>query len=228
MKKTPRGVRNHNPGNIRWGDKWQGMVTPFERHDPDFCQFIDPTWGIRALARVLITYQDKHGLNTIAKIIARWAPPNENNTPAYVEAVAAATGIPSSEPLDLHRYEAMRPIVEAIIRHECGKGELRNVNSWYSSDVIDTGLRLAGIVKPPATVAKVPVTKETLGASATATLGIAQIAEVMPSILAAMDKSESHITSGSVIRVVFGVATIAVAVSIAWSQVKKYKQGLAA
>ncbi|ECP9801264.1 structural protein, partial [Salmonella enterica] len=23
---TPRGIRNNNPGNIRWGDDWKGLV----------------------------------------------------------------------------------------------------------------------------------------------------------------------------------------------------------
>jgi hypothetical protein len=40
----------------------------------------------------LIAYQDKHGLRTIRQIVSRWAPPTENNTNAYVRAVAADTG----------------------------------------------------------------------------------------------------------------------------------------
>jgi hypothetical protein len=225
---SPRGIRNHNPGNIRWGDKWQGLVPQFERTDAAFCQFIDPTWGIRALARVLINYQDKHGLNTVRKIIARWAPPNENNTPVYVEAVCKITSFGADEPLDLHRYEAVRPLVEAIIRHECGRGPAKTRNTWYDAATVDAGLRLAGMVKPAQTFARMPVTKETVGASATATIGLAQIADAGPILMDAMDKSEAHLSSGSIVRIVFGVATIAVAVYIAWSQVKKYQQGVVA
>jgi hypothetical protein len=224
---SPRGIRNHNPGNIRWGDKWQGLVTQFERTDTAFCQFIDPTWGIRALARVLIAYQDTHNLNTVTKIIGRWAPPIENNTRAYVEAVCKASGFEADEPLDLHRYETLAPLVQAIIRHECGRGPLKTSNTWYESAVVDTGLRLAGVVKATAAIAKVPVTKETVGASATATLGAAQLADVAPAVMDALDRSDSNLSSGSVVRIVFGVLTIAVAVYIAWSQVKKYQQGVA-
>lgn len=225
---TPRGLRNNNPGNLRWGDKWQGLVTPFERTDTAFCQFVDPSWGIRALARVLIAYQDKHNLRTVRAIIARWAPPVENDTSAYMLAVSKQTGFGPDEPLDLQRYEAMRPLLEAIIRHECGRGPLKTPNTWYSNEVIDTALVRAGIPLLAKTIAKVPVTKETVGASATATVGFAQLAEVAPAVMAALDKSEGHLTSGSMVRIALGVLTIAGAAYIAWSQVGKYKSGVIA
>lgn len=78
---TPRGIRNFNSGNIRHvkGTRWQGMSA--NQNDTAFVQFTGPQWGIRAIARTLITYQDKHGLRTIRQIIGRWAPPNENNSP---------------------------------------------------------------------------------------------------------------------------------------------------
>jgi len=81
-----RGVRNHNPGNIRRSsDPWQGLAA--EQTDPAFFQFISAAYGIRALVKTLITYQDKHGLQTVAEIISRWAPSSENNTGSYISAV---------------------------------------------------------------------------------------------------------------------------------------------
>ncbi|MFI3272941.1 MAG: structural protein, partial [Pseudomonadota bacterium] len=56
----PRGIRNHNPGNIRHGDDWQGLRDT--QTDKNFCQFVSPEFGIRALARVLMNYEKKHGL----------------------------------------------------------------------------------------------------------------------------------------------------------------------
>jgi hypothetical protein len=73
---TARGIRNNNPGNIRYtGTPWQGLDEP--KSDGQFCRFANPCWGIRAIARTLITYQDKHGLNSVYQMIARWAPPVE-------------------------------------------------------------------------------------------------------------------------------------------------------
>ena len=85
----PRGIRNHNPGNLRRSaDPWQGLAA--EQSDAEFFQFASAKWGIRALARTLIAYQDRVGLKTIKQMIGRWAPPNENDTGAYVRAVGAS------------------------------------------------------------------------------------------------------------------------------------------
>ena len=54
--KTPRGIRNNNPGNLDKGAPWQGLVN--NSSEPRFCTFKDPVWGIRALAVTLITYHD--------------------------------------------------------------------------------------------------------------------------------------------------------------------------
>src|SRR3546814_2962731 len=45
-----------------------------------FCVFKTPEHGFRALVRVLLTYQRKYRLRTVAGMIDRWAPPVENNT----------------------------------------------------------------------------------------------------------------------------------------------------
>lgn len=225
-KGTPRGIFNANPGNIRKGDKWQGLAD--NQTDTDFCVFTDPTWGIRALARVLISYQDKHNLRTVSGIIRRWAPPNENDTGAYIGAVARAVGVAADETLDLHSYEAMCPIVEAIIRHENGRGPKATPNTWYDKSVIDTGLQRAGVVKKAATVSAVPVTKETVAATGTAGVGVAQLADVAPQVLSAMDSQQEHLSSGSMVRLAIGMATIGLAVFIAYSQVKKHQSGVVA
>lgn len=137
---VPRGIRNHNPGNLRrTADPWQGLAA--EQSDPAFFQFNAAKWGIRALARTLIAYQDRHGLRTIAQVIARWAPPNENDTDAYIRAVSAAVGVGAEEGIDIHDHVVLRPLVLAIIRHE--NGEMP-----YTDAEIDGGLVLAG-VEPP-------------------------------------------------------------------------------
>lgn len=223
-----RGIRNNNPGNIERGAKWQGLVTDFEVTDDRFCQFIDPTWGVRALAAILIKYQDRHGIRTISGIIKRWAPSVENDTAAYIGAICRATGASAHEPLDLHRYEVLRPIVEGIIRHENGRGPKATPNSWYDRATIDTGLQRAGIVEQSQVIAKVPVTKETVAASGTAAVGIAQLADVAPQVFAAVESQHEQMSSGSILRIVIGVITIGLAIFIAYSQIKKHQVGVVA
>lgn len=229
---TPRGIRNNNPGNIDMSpaNQWQGLIA--NPDEPRFCTFKDPTWGIRALTVTLVTYFDKRTaadgtpLDTIQKLIDRWAPPVENDTGAYATVVAKAVGVPVDMKIDLHDYAVARPMIEAIIRHENGPGPLKTANTWYSADIVDEGLRRAGIVKVVKTVKAVPVTKETAGASLTASIGIAQLADIAPQVSSAMDKAQDDISSGQWIRIGFGIATIVVAVFIAWSQVRKHQKGI--
>jgi hypothetical protein len=218
MSKLPRGVRNFNPGNIELGDPWQGMAP--KQTDGRFAQFSTAAYGIRALARTLITYQDKYGIRTVTDAINRWAPPVENNTKAYIWQVQQAVG---GDLVDMHDYGYLRPMVEAIIRHENGPGPLQTLNSWYDEATINEGLRLAGV--RPAVPGKVPVTKETVGASATGAVGALELAEVIPSVVTAVKGSEDHLNSGQVVRVVIGLVLIAAAVFIAYAQVKKHKAG---
>lgn len=218
--KLPRGIRNNNPGNIEWGDPWQGLIPVNERTDPRFAQFETPSYGIRALARTLITYQDKHNIRTVTAAINRWAPPVENDTGSYVRAVQKAVG---GDIVDMHDYRYLRPLVEAIIKHENGVGPLKNANTWYSDDAINEGLRLAGV--RPESTGKIPVTKETVGASATGAVGVVEIAEVLPAVVSAIKSSEDHLSSGQVSRVVIGLVLVAAAVFIAYSQIKKHQAG---
>ncbi|MBU8545806.1 MULTISPECIES: structural protein [Roseomonadaceae] len=163
-----RGYRNRNPGNIDYvtANKWQGQVgiEPAPRHGgrARFAVFESHEYGIRALAMLLTTYQDRHGLRSVRGIINRWAPPKENDTGAYVRGVAAALGVDPDAVIDLQRYETMRPMVEAIIRHELG-------GQPYAAAVIDEGLRRAGIVRPVATVLEAAATGTGRGASSVAT-----------------------------------------------------------
>lgn len=134
--KTPRGIRNNNPGNIRWGDEWQGLVDKPRRTDKSFCQFTSPEYGIRAMVIILRNYQRNYGLRCIADMINRWAPPNENDTQAYINSVAQATGTGADQPIDLNDSRKLFPLLQAIIRHENG-------SQPYSFDVFVRALELA-------------------------------------------------------------------------------------
>ena len=68
--------------------------------DRAFVQFKSLEWGWRAAFYLLTrTYYHKYRLDTIRDIVTRWAPPNENNTQAYIENVSRLTGIAPDDPL---------------------------------------------------------------------------------------------------------------------------------
>ena len=104
----PRGIRNCNPLNIRRSkDKWKGMRAV--QSDAQFVQFESLEWGWRAAFYMLTrTYYHKYRLYTIRTIIRRWAPPNENNSKAYVDNVSRLTGIGPDEPIGIPSEQPAR------------------------------------------------------------------------------------------------------------------------
>ena len=116
----PRGLRNCNPGNIRiTKDKWQGLRD--EQTDKSFFQFIAPKWGYRALIRTLQNYRKRHGCQTIADFIRRWAPEHENNTGGYITRVCQEMQVPSSFIPDVGDEATMVAMAAAISLVENGR-----------------------------------------------------------------------------------------------------------
>jgi hypothetical protein len=129
---SDRGFRNNNPGNIRKGIRWQGLS--LAQTDPDFCVFVSPQWGLRAIAKILLSYESE-GINTIEAAIKRWAPPSDNNpTDAYVETVCNQCSVEATQPIKLSDY--LLPIIKAIVLQENG-------SQPYRDDVINTAIGLA-------------------------------------------------------------------------------------
>ncbi|MGH8032512.1 MAG: structural protein P5 [Luteimonas sp.] len=138
---APRGVRNNNPGNIdRSGVAWQGedRSAKARQQEARFCVFTSAEFGFRALAKVLQTYQSKHGLRTVKAIINRWAPPTENITSAYVREVAKALSVDPDSRIDVTKFDTAFGIAKAISRHENG-------GHYWSDATIAKGLELAGV-----------------------------------------------------------------------------------
>lgn len=141
--RTTRGVRNNNPGNIDFNkaNQWQGQLGIEEGvPTPRFARFDSAENGIRALGKLLQTYQSKYGLKTVKAIINRWAPPGENDTGAYVSAVQQSiklsTGKDATGELTLTDPAVMTGLVKAIIKHE-------NAGFEYPATIVAEGVRRA-------------------------------------------------------------------------------------
>lgn len=116
----PRGIANNNPLNIRENEQsdfdWVGEQV--NDVDPSFEEFTSAFYGIRAAARTLKTYRDKYGLNTVAGVVSRWAPPSDNNpTQKYIEFVASKSGVTPNQVLNVSNYPK---VVAAMIHFENG------------------------------------------------------------------------------------------------------------
>jgi hypothetical protein len=131
MSSGNRGIRNNNPGNIDFNPQndWQGQLgLELGVAKPRFARFDSAENGIRALAKLLINYRSKEGLpgigapgiDTVRETISRWAPGSENDTEAYIRAVAKSVGVGPNDSIDIRQRQTLAKMVAAIIAHENG------------------------------------------------------------------------------------------------------------
>lgn len=116
------GIRNCNPGNIRSGSNWKGLVG----NEKGFCRFVNMEHGVRALLIVLRTYHYKYHLNTISEMISRFAPIEDgNDTSAYIRFV-------EQQVWDYYKKE--KRLSDTQISVDLHYGDLRNYpfNRWFN------------------------------------------------------------------------------------------------
>ncbi|WP_458098618.1 hypothetical protein [Roseomonas sp. WA12] len=120
--RLPRGLRNNNPLNIEAGDLTAGLPG-FAGSDGRFARFETQEQGLAAADRLLQTYSTKHGLNTVAGIIGRWAPASDgNNVSSYAMNVARKLGVDPNAPIDMTNPDVRRRLAEGMAEHENGRG----------------------------------------------------------------------------------------------------------
>ena len=217
-QKTPsRGIRNNNPGNLRRSkDPWQGLAE--NQIDEEFFVFKTPIYGIRALARTLIAYQDEHGLRTIGKIINRWAPANENDTAAYIEAVSDETCFGADNPLDMHSYDDLKPLVLAIIKHENGQQP-------YTAAQVDKALVLAGVEPPPKNLQHTRTVKGGQAATA-ATVGLGALESVRQGLDPTRDTLQMLVPYLDMAKwLLLAITLIGIGIMV-WARIDDYRKGL--
>jgi len=104
-KSVPAPIRNNNPGALMPGGKLAQYKTPEE--------------GLAALDKNLESY-GKKGVNTLSDVITKWAPPNENDTNAYIAHVAKVAGLDPNQKIDLSNPLVRHQISAGIVQQENG------------------------------------------------------------------------------------------------------------
>lgn len=114
----PRGLRNHNPLNIKIGNDWQGESDI--KTDAVFEQFTADEWGYRAAFIILRKYIKKYHRNTIRMIVDAWAPDGFLKQLNYRRRVAAWTGRDENAPISFEDKDFMCKMVQGMARVENG------------------------------------------------------------------------------------------------------------
>ena len=110
-----QGRRTNNPLNLKFNAKndWMGK----KESENGFETFDDMAYGVRAADDTLRTY-DNYNIDTVAKVINRWAPPNENNTDEYIKFVAKELNISPNDKIDLQNDETRQNLLKAMVKME--------------------------------------------------------------------------------------------------------------
>lgn len=212
-----RGQRTNNPGNIKYGPgvaKLKGLRKP--PSDEGYCSFEHMSWGIRAIAVVLETYFDRHGLNTVRQLISRWAPPGVDANPerTYIAFVAKRLGVEPDDQIDLHDRATMECFVRAIITFENG-------GPVATDQQIAQGINLAGF-KPDV---KVAAQSKTVAASTVAagSTGLGAVADQMRD---ASDQLSGFATISKYVALACVALTLGSVGFIVWQRLQMSRNGL--
>jgi len=103
---TPAPIRTNNPGALMPGGK--------------LAEFGSMEEGLAALDKNLRGYKKK-GINTLEGVISTWAPPNENDTKAYIAHVARVTGLDPKQAIDLDSPLVRQQLAAGIVQMESGR-----------------------------------------------------------------------------------------------------------
>ncbi len=125
----PRGIRNNNPGNIKFGAFARSMGATGQDAD-GFAVFGYMEAGKGADIALLNGYL-KNRFDTIRKLISKYAPASENNTDAYIRDVSKQTGLNPDATLTARNLGA---ISQAIFAHENGARYASSYNSTNSAE----------------------------------------------------------------------------------------------
>ena len=151
--KLPRGLRNNNPLNIRHSaSRWQGARV--EQTDKAFVQFTSMKMGYRAAWRILETYykhfEAQHKSFTPRNIIYRWAPPEENDSEAYLRRVCQLTNLAGNEAL-VRPSSCRVQSTENRVQLPCGVGAatLKSSKSTNSANTLNSAKSSTSLESSP-------------------------------------------------------------------------------
>ena len=134
--------RTNNPGNIRPGAQFIGETGS----EKGFATFEDPIFGMRALARLPVTYANEYGINTVEGFVNRYAPKSENKESFdnYVNFLSRQLGVSPDQEIDFTDPAVRQAMLPAIMDFEQGAG----YSDRYDPTTISAAVRAADLDDP--------------------------------------------------------------------------------
>ena len=117
-----KGALRNNPFNIRYypSNEWIGSVYATYGYKDGFEAFSSVFYGVRAAVLIVMNYNRLYGIDTIRGIVARFAPPAENDTESYARFVSMVSGIGIDDPIDFGSVDEISSILYAMHLFESG------------------------------------------------------------------------------------------------------------
>lgn len=120
----PRGVRNNNPGNIKfeYANDWRGKIPEAQNTEelditgkPKFEQYVSWMYGVRAMIYLLKNSYLPGPRNTIKKVLQEWAP---DYSSYYLSFLVNKVGKGENEVISPNDETSIKKLVQAIARFE--------------------------------------------------------------------------------------------------------------
>ena len=124
--------KRNNPLNLRFAGQ-DGA-----QNVNGFAAFPNVDAGLAA-AQHQFALNAKRGINTLNGLISSWAPPNENDTKAYISTVSGMTGIAPDAKIDITDPAIQKKVMAAMSRMENGPGPSAPIGQSQVADQAPTG-----------------------------------------------------------------------------------------
>ena len=130
-----RGIRNKNPGNIKKSGNALIYKGEILGTDTVFSTFDTMTNGLRAIGKILLTYQSKYGIDTVDGLIRRYSATDQE---AYIQNVSDALGVEPDQSISVAGN--LYGLIQGIVNQENGK---LVAAAFISQDEIQTAVNEA-------------------------------------------------------------------------------------
>lgn len=132
---SARGIRNNNPGNLEYRGQEGAVRAGGGPGDARFAAFRTSGEGLLAMAKQL-NLDFSRGRTTIEALVAKYAPPEENDTAAYINDVAGKMHTRGRAALNLNDPAMLASLMNAMITHE-------NITNPYRPETVRTAAQQA-------------------------------------------------------------------------------------